>query len=96
MAKLVDIQTVRERLGDIINQAHDRGDEFLVQRRGKTLVAIIPYHTYEQLRKQRADLFKVFHEIRDANAEVDPEQLAEDVRQAIAESRLAKRERAGS
>lgn len=42
MAKLIDTQAVRERLGDIINQAHYRGDEFLVQRRGQTLVAIIP------------------------------------------------------
>ena len=59
-------------LGDIINQAHYRGDEFLVQRRGKPLVAIIPYHTYEQLQKQRADSFSVFHDIRDANPNARP------------------------
>ena len=95
MAKLVDTQTVRESLGDIINQAHYRGAEFLVQRRGKPLVAIIPYHTYEHMLKLRDDSFKVFKDIQEANAEVDLEQLIDDVQQAVAEARAEKRDRTG-
>ena len=92
MAKVIDTQTVRDRLGDIINQSHYRGDEFLVQRRGKPLVAIIPYAIYEQLQRQRADAFSVFHQIWDANSNADPEQVANDAREAIAEVRGARRE----
>jgi prevent-host-death family protein len=96
MAKVIDTQTVRERLGDIINQAHYRGDEFLVERRGKPLIAIIPYHTYEQLQRQRAESFKVFDDIHAANADVDVDELAENVRQALAEVREERRSRSKS
>jgi prevent-host-death family protein len=90
MAKVIDTQEVRDHLGDIINQAYYRGDEFLVQRRGKPLVAIIPYEVYERLRGQRDDAFKVLHDIWDANPTVDNAQVVEDVREAVAELRSEK------
>lgn len=93
MAKVVDTQTVRDRLGDIINQAHYRGDEFLVQRGGKSLVAIIPYEAYEQYRKQREADFRVFHEIWKAHVGIDAGRVAEEVADALAEARAEKRER---
>lgn len=91
MAKLIDTQMVRDHLGDIINQAHYRGDEFLVQRRGKPVVAIIPVETYEQLLRERNEAFRVFHEIWEANKDVDHEQLLKDIEQAVAEVREEKR-----
>lgn len=91
MARVIDTQEVRDHLGDIINQAHYRGDEFLVQRRGKTLVAIIPYEVYERFQGQRTEAFQVFHDIWNANAEEDANRVAEDVRDAVGETRTAKR-----
>jgi len=91
MAKIVDTQMVRDHLGDIINQAHYRGDEFLVQRRGRSVVAIIPVEMYEQLLRERKEAFKVFHETWAAHQNVDPEQLIEDVQQAVDEVRAERR-----
>ena len=89
--KILDTNSVRDRLGEILDEAHYNGNEFIIQRRGKSLAAIIPYERYEQLERQRASAFKVFHEIWEANAGVDPEEVAKDVARAVAEVRRLKR-----
>jgi prevent-host-death family protein len=89
--KVIDTNAVRDRLGEILDEAHYRGQEFVIQRRGKPLAAIIPYHRYEQLERSRAAAFRVLHEIWEANKDVDPEELAEDVERAVEEVRTERR-----
>ena len=89
--RLLDTRNVRERLGEVLDQAHYRGDEFVVQRRGRRMAAIIPYEAYEQFKRQRAEAMKVFQDIWNANAGVDPPEVEEDVRQAVEDARSTKK-----
>lgn len=89
--KKIDTKTVRDRLGDLLDQARYRGDEFIIHRRGRPLAALIPYEEYERLQRQRAESLKVFQEIWEANAGVDDRQAAQDVDRAVQEVRQAKR-----
>lgn len=89
--KTIGTNVVRDRLGEILDQARYRGNEFVVQRRGQPLAAIIPYETYEQLQRQRQQAFRVFHEIWEANPQARPEEVDRDVAHAADEVRHAKR-----
>ena len=89
--KVLDTNSVRDHLGEILDEAHHRGNEFVVQRRGKPLAAIIPYATYEQMQRRREAAFKVLHEIWDANKDIDPEEVAAEVERAVDEVRAARR-----
>lgn len=89
--KLVDTKTVRDRLGDLLDQARYRGDEFIIQRRGKPLGVLISYDEFERFQRQRREALKVFDEIWQANAGADPRQVAEDVDRAVEEVRQARR-----
>ncbi len=89
--KMVDTKMVRDRLGDLLDQARYRGDEFIIHRRGRPLAALISYQEYERLQERRQAAFKVFEEIWKANADADPEQVARDVERAVAEVRREKR-----
>lgn len=89
--KLVDTNSVRDHLGEILDEAHHRGNEFVVQRRGKPLAAIIPYSTYEQMQRRREAAFRVLHEIWEANKDVDPEEVASEVEKAVEEVRAERR-----
>jgi prevent-host-death family protein len=91
--KVLDTNSVRDRLGEILDEAHYHGSEFVIQRRGKPLAAIIPYSYYEQLERMRADAFRVFHEIWEANKDVDPEEVGEIVDREVHEMRRERRER---
>jgi len=91
--KIVNTNNVRDRLGEILDEAHYQGNEFVIQRRGKPLAAIIPFEAYEQMQRRREAAFKVLHEIWEANKDVDPDELAEDVERAVAEVRAERRKR---
>jgi len=89
--RIVDTKVVRDRLGDLLDQARYRGDEFIIQRRGRPLAALIPYEEYERVQRQRREAFKVFEEIWAANAGVDDRQVARDVERAVRAVRQARR-----
>lgn len=91
--KVLDTNAVRDRLGEILDEAHYQGSEFVIQRRGKPLAAIIPYFRYEQMEKRREAAFRVLHEIWEANKDEDPEEVGKIVDQAVEEYRAEKRKR---
>ena len=42
---------VREHLGDILNRVALRHDEFIIERKGKALAALVPVERLEQMRR---------------------------------------------
>ncbi|MBI3017129.1 MAG: type II toxin-antitoxin system Phd/YefM family antitoxin [Deltaproteobacteria bacterium] len=40
---------MRQQLGDILNRVHLRHDEFIIERKGKPLAAIVPVEKIEQM-----------------------------------------------
>lgn len=48
MRKRVSTIQVRDKLGEILDQTYYRGDEFVIERRGKALAVIVPFEEYER------------------------------------------------
>jgi prevent-host-death family protein len=51
MSQTVSTLDIRQRIGDILNRVALRHDEFIVQRKGKPLAAIVPVERLEQMRR---------------------------------------------
>jgi len=51
MSKTVSTINIRQRIGDILDHVALRNDEFIVQRNGKALAAIVPLVRLEQMRR---------------------------------------------
>ncbi|MGH7571426.1 MAG: type II toxin-antitoxin system Phd/YefM family antitoxin [Gemmatimonadota bacterium] len=51
MAKRVSTLEVRQRLGDMLNRVALRSDEYIIERRGKPLAALVPVERIEQMRR---------------------------------------------
>lgn len=51
MSETVSTADIRQRIGDILNRVSLRHDEFIVQRKGKKLAAIVPVQRLEQMRR---------------------------------------------
>lgn len=51
MTDKVSTMDVRQRLGDILNRVALRHDEFIVERKGKPLAALVPVERLEQMRR---------------------------------------------
>ena len=73
---------LRQRLGDLLDRVDSRRDQFVIQRRGKPLAALVSFAQYEQI--QRAAELEVL-----AGLERSARSLTR--RQAIQLARSAKR-----
>lgn len=51
MADTVSTMDVRQRIGDMLNRVALRHDEFIIERKGKALAALVPVERLEQMRR---------------------------------------------
>jgi prevent-host-death family protein len=51
MAEKISTLDVRQRLGDLLNRVALRHDEFVIERKGKALAALVPVERMEQMRR---------------------------------------------
>ena len=51
MADRVSTMEIRQRIGDILNRVALRHDEFIIERKGKPLAALVPVERLEQMRR---------------------------------------------
>jgi hypothetical protein len=51
MTEKVSTIDVRQRIGDMLNRVALRHDEFVIERKGKALAALVPVERLEQMRR---------------------------------------------
>jgi antitoxin (DNA-binding transcriptional repressor) of toxin-antitoxin stability system len=51
MTRNVSTIDVRQRIGDMLNRVALRHDEFIIERKGKALAALVPVERLEQMRR---------------------------------------------
>jgi prevent-host-death family protein len=51
MTSKISTAEVRLRIGDLLNRVALRGDEFVIERKGKPMAALVPVERLEQLRR---------------------------------------------
>lgn len=51
MADKVSTLDVRQRIGDMLNRVALRHDEFIIERKGKPLAALVPVERLDQMRR---------------------------------------------
>ncbi len=51
MPEKVSTIDVRQRIGDMLNRVSLRHDEFIIERKGKPLAALVPVQRLEQMRR---------------------------------------------
>ena len=60
MTQKISTMEVRQRLGDILNRVSLRHDEFIVERKGKPIAAVVPVERLEQMRESARSFMKEF------------------------------------
>ena len=51
MVETISTLEMRQRLGDILNRVALRNDQFIIERKGKPLAAVVPVERLEQMRR---------------------------------------------
>ena len=87
---------LQEHLSELLERAGRGQVRIVVEQDGSPAAALISAHDLEWLRffeKQWAERFAFIDAIHARNADVDPEQVEQDVAEVIAEGRRQQRER---
>ncbi|HEX3036848.1 MAG TPA: type II toxin-antitoxin system prevent-host-death family antitoxin [Thermodesulfobacteriota bacterium] len=83
MAKHISAMELRKRLGEIINEVSLRDDEYIVERDGKPLVAVIPIWKLKQLEEKKEAFWKKVEEFRKEGKKVKRKELESAVAEAV-------------
>lgn len=51
MKETVKTTEVRKRLGDLLDRVADRRDQFVIERRGKPMAALVPFASYQRMQQ---------------------------------------------
>ena len=82
MTDRVSTMDVRQRIGDMLNRVSLRHDEFIIERKGKPLAALVPVERLEQMRRFARQHALEFMERQQPSALTDSEasELAADAK----------------
>ena len=89
MENAIGVTKARENFSDLVERVFYQGDVYIINRHGKPAAAIVPIEVYEAWKEQRRILFDTVRKIREANPDVDPEQVWQEVLQAQAAIRTS-------
>ena len=87
MLKTVSAIKVRQNLGEVMNEVALRNDEYIVERAGKPLVAIIPVEKYLSMKRERDEFFRMYDAMQAEVAAEDATNIDRDIEEALAAAR---------
>lgn len=78
MSEKVSTIDIRQRIGDLLNRVALRHDEFIIERKGKPLAALVSMERLEQMRRAaRAGLLEFLQRQRESGAQVSDDEALE-------------------
>lgn len=93
MQKTISTQSLKARVGEIVDAVRLRGDRYIIQRRGKPVAALVPLHVNDDQDQKRKELFALIRSVHEKNREIPEEKIQEAIEQASNEVRRARRSR---
>ena len=87
MLKKISAMQARQTLGQIMNEVALRGDDYIVERAGKPLVAIISMGKYEVIQKERDGALQALGQIWDKMKDEEIEIVENTIKEAIRATR---------
>ena len=83
----------RQNLGQLLEQVYYQGDQYVIERAGKPMAAMVPLWQLEEWQKRRSRFFGMVEELQEKNQKVKPEILEREVAEAVRAGRAKARRR---
>lgn len=91
MRKTVSALKARKNLGELLEEVYYRGDQYIIERAGKPMAAVVPLSQLEAWQEQREDFFRSIDAVRQKNRETTPETIEQEVEEAVRNTRKSRR-----
>lgn len=84
MEKMINALKARQNLGTLLNEVLLKNDQFIIERNGKPMAAVIPVWQFEQWKEKREAFFKMIESVHKRNEKLSQKALERDIKEAIA------------
>jgi len=85
MEKTIAAASARRQFGKVLDDVVAKGDDYVVERHGEQVAAVVPIHVYKQLKRSREEFFELLRAGAE-RANLSPEEadkLAEEAVRAV-------------
>ena len=89
MVKTISAMKIRQNLGQVMNEVALRGDDYVIERAGKPMVAIIPMEKYRKLQRDLDDFYAEVQEFQAASKNADPQEVSQAIEAAVLAAKIA-------
>lgn len=90
MYKKISALKARQNLGQVMNEVALKGDDYIIERAGKPLVAVIPIEKYQSLQQEIEEFFEALSQMRANLKEKDEKEMDVLVEEAVRSYRKPK------
>jgi prevent-host-death family protein len=92
MVKKVTALKARKNLGQLLEEVYYRGDQYVIERAGKPMAAIVPLWHLEEWLKHRERFFGMVDEVRQRQQDAAPEAIEQYIQDVICAIRAGDRQ----
>ncbi len=83
MLKKISAMKARQNLGQIMNEVSLRGDDYIIERAGKPLVAVVSIEKFQALQKDKGAAAAALEQIWGKMKDEDPKAVAKTINEAV-------------
>jgi prevent-host-death family protein len=83
VTKTVNALKARKNLGQLLEEVYYKGDQYVIERAGRPMAAVVPIWQLEEWQKRRDRFFGMVEELRRKNKAVRPEVIEREVEETV-------------
>ena len=83
MVKKVTALNVRKKLGQLLEEVYYKGDQFVIERAGRPMAAVVPVWQLEERATRKERLFGMVGEVWQRTRNLKPGIVEQEVKQAL-------------
>jgi prevent-host-death family protein len=83
MVKKINALKARKNLGQLLEEVYYKDDQYVIERAGRPMAAVIPVWQLEERRKRRKRLFVMIEEVWQKNKNEKAEVIEREVQEAV-------------
>lgn len=83
MVRKMSALRARKNLGQLLEEVYYRGDQYVIERAGRPMAAVVPVWQLQEWRKRRERFFGMVEGVWRKNKGVNPEIIEREVQEAV-------------
>jgi prevent-host-death family protein len=87
MLKKISAMKARQNLGQIMNEVSLRGDDYIIERAGKPMVAVVSMEKFQALQKDKDAAMSSLGQIWEKMKDESPKTVAKTINEAVKAAR---------